>query len=53
INAGQVLSGKTVAEMGREIFDHVLEVASGRPTKSEQLGIGDDEFVPWNVGPVL
>ena len=53
INAGQVLEGVTVAEMGRQIFDHILEVASGKPTKSELLGIGDDEFVPWNVGPVL
>lgn len=53
INAGQVLEGVTVDAMGRQILDHILDVASGKPTKSELLGIGDDEFVPWNVGPVL
>lgn len=53
INAGEVLSGTPVAEVGRRIFDEVLAVASGKPTKSERHGIGDEEFVPWLVGPVL
>jgi altronate hydrolase len=53
INAGEVLEGKTVDQMGEEMFQRVLEVASGSLTKSELLGLGDDEFVPWTVGPTL
>ncbi|MBM3999770.1 MAG: altronate dehydratase [Planctomycetes bacterium] len=54
INAGVILEGKaTVADVGRRIFEQILEVAGGRKTKSEILGIGDEEFVPWTVGPVL
>ena len=53
INAGDILTGKSVEQTGREIFEEILAVASGQPTKSEKHGIGDEEFVPWNVGPVL
>jgi altronate hydrolase len=53
INAGEVISGKPVEEVGREIFEEILAVASGKQTKSEQHGIGEDEFVPWIIGPVL
>ncbi|HEY1784413.1 MAG TPA: altronate dehydratase family protein [Pirellulales bacterium] len=53
INAGTILAGQPVAEVGREIFEKVLAVASGEPTKSESLNLGDEEFVPWNVGPTL
>ena len=53
IDAGRVLTGTPVAEVGREIFDFILEVASGRKTKSEQHGIGEEEFVPWSIGPTL
>ena len=53
INAGQVLEGKTVQQMGQEIFDEILAVASGKQTKSEIHGIGDEEFVPWAVGAQL
>ncbi|RIK81305.1 MAG: galactonate dehydratase [Planctomycetota bacterium] len=53
LNAGEILIGRSVADVGREIFEEILAVASGKKTKSEQLGIGDEEFVPWIVGPVL
>ncbi len=53
INAGTVLDGRTVQDVGREIFDEVLAVASGKKTKSEAHGIGEEEFVPWSVGAVL
>jgi len=53
LNAGEILAGRSVEAVGREIFDEVLAVASGKKTKSEQHGIGDEEFVPWMVGPVL
>ncbi|AJG22797.1 UxaA family hydrolase [Cupriavidus basilensis] len=53
INCGLVLDGElTVDEMGQRIFEHILEAASGHPTKSEALGLGDNEFVPWHLGIV-
>jgi altronate dehydratase len=52
-NAGEAVEGKSVEELGYELFEQLLRVASGEKTKSEILGIGDDEFVPWTVGPVL
>jgi altronate hydrolase len=53
LDAGGILHDKSVADVGREIFEEILSVASGKPTKSEKQGIGDEEFVPWNLGPVL
>lgn len=53
INAGTILDGVSVEEVGREIFEDVIAVASGKPTKSESQGIGDEEFCPWTYGPVL
>jgi altronate hydrolase len=54
LNAGEILSGgKSIEAVGREIFEEILAVASGKKTKSEQHGYGDEEFVPWMVGPVL
>ena len=38
---------------GQEIFDHLLRVASGERTKSEMLGYGDAEFVPWQIGATM
>lgn len=53
LNAGVILSGTPVEEVGRQIFELILEVASGRKTKSELHGIGEEEFVPWSIGPTL
>ena len=53
IDAGQILSGTTVEDVGEQIFEKILSVASGEKTKSEQHGLGDEEFVPWLIGPVL
>lgn len=53
INAGEVLQGHSVREVGQQIFEEILAVASGKKSKSEQLGIGDEEFVPWPIGPTL
>ncbi len=54
INCGETMdSSTTVEEMGRRIFRFILDVASGRKTKSELNGIGADEFVPWNIGAVM
>lgn len=53
IDASPVLAGVTMEEAGRLIFERMLAVASGEPSKSEALGIGDHEFVPWQVGGYL
>jgi altronate hydrolase len=53
INCGDVLDGVSIEEKGREIFETVLKVASGQHTKSEDLGYGDSEFVPWQIGAVM
>lgn len=53
INCGSILDGEiTVEESGREIFEKILKVASGEKTKSEELGYGDNEFTPWQIGAV-
>ncbi len=53
INCGQVLDGSlSVPQMGEAIFAHILRAASGQQTKSELLGLGDHEFVPWHLGIV-
>lgn len=52
INAGRILEGASIEEIGREIFEEVIAVASGKQTKSEAQGIGDEEFCPWTWGPM-
>lgn len=53
INCGVILDGElTVPEMGERIFAQILRHASGEATKSELLGLGDHEFVPWHLGIV-
>lgn len=50
INCGIVIDGKiTLQEMGKVIFEQLLRVASGEKTKSEELGVGHVEFVPWRL----
>ncbi len=53
INCGDILDGVTIAEKGEEIFRTLLRVASGEHSKSEQLGYGDAEFVPWQIGATM
>ena len=51
INCGEILDGTvSVQEMGQRIFELFLRTASGEPSKSELLGLGDYEFVPWQIG---
>jgi altronate hydrolase len=53
INCGAILDGEVnLPEMGQRIFDAILKHASGELTKSELLGLGDHEFVPWHLGIV-
>jgi altronate hydrolase len=54
INCGVILDGEaSIEQMGQKIFDLVLEVASGRRSKSEELGLGNHEFTPWQIGAVM
>ena len=52
VNAGRIADGSsTIEDVGREIFDSLLRIASGEKSKAEVLG--HHEFVPWRIGPVL
>jgi len=53
INGGEVLEGSSLEAKGKEIFDKILAVASGEKSKSELLGYGDNEFVPWHIGATV
>jgi altronate hydrolase len=53
INCGDVLDGVSMEDKGQEIFDKILAVASGERSKSEALGYGDTEFVPWQIGATM
>jgi altronate hydrolase len=53
VNCGDILDGTaTLQEVAQRIFEEILLVASGTRSKSELLGLGDHEFVPWNIGVV-
>lgn len=54
INAGSIISdGDSIAEVGARIYQRLLEVASGERTLSEHHGLGDNEFVPWQIGATM
>jgi altronate hydrolase len=53
IDAGVILDGVPVEEVGAVIFEKILAVASGEKTKSELQGVGEEEFAPWSIGPTL
>jgi altronate hydrolase len=54
LNCGTIIEGEeTVQEAGARIFDEILRVASGQPTRSEIHGFGEEEFQPWLQGATL
>lgn len=54
VNSGRILSdGTSIEQVGREIYEMWLRMASGEKSKSEVQGLGDYEFVPWQVGAVM
>ena len=54
VNCGLIVDGEAdVEEMGRRIFQMILDIASGKKSKSELFGYGDAEFAPWLVGPTI
>ena len=54
LNCGDIVSeGKNIQEKGEEIFELMIKIASGKRSKSEELGFGEVEFVPWQTGAVM
>jgi altronate hydrolase len=53
LDAGVALEGKPMQAVAAELFDLVIEVASGLPSKSEAQGVGEAEFIPWQISGVL
>jgi altronate hydrolase len=53
INCGDALKGASITELSQRIFDAIIRHASGEKARSEVLGYGHEEFVPWHVGAVM
>ncbi len=54
LNCGEILEGKrTISELGAELFQLLLDTASGEKSRSERHGYGQQEFVPWQLGPLV
>ncbi len=54
LDCGDIVeAGVSIEEKGRQIVAKMVEVASGKPSKSEALGLGDNEFVPWQIGATM
>jgi altronate hydrolase len=54
LNCGVIIDGDaSVQEIGERLFQLILDTASGRKTLSEELGFGQEEFVPWQLGAVM
>jgi altronate hydrolase len=54
IDCGTIATGESnIADKGAEILTYLLDIASGKRTKSEALGYGGAEFVPWLLGATM
>ena len=54
MDCGTIVTGdETIEALGKRIFALLIATASGQTTRSEELGYGDNEFVPWQVGAVM
>jgi altronate hydrolase len=53
VNCGDLISGVPMPEISQRIFDAIVRHASGEKVRSEELGYGNDEFLPWQVGAVM
>jgi altronate hydrolase len=53
IDTGSIISGeKSIEQMGEEILDRVVQIASGETKTSAEL-LGQDDFIPWKRGVSL
>ena len=51
INAGSIMDGESdVTKIGTDIFEMIIDTASGKPSKSEINEYVDHEFNPWEIG---
>jgi altronate dehydratase len=54
INCGTIIDGtETIQQAGERFFQMILATASGRKSKSEAFGYGEDEFAPWTLGATM
>jgi altronate hydrolase len=53
VNCGDLITGTPMGEISQRIFDAIIRHASGEKVRSEELGYGHDEFLPWQVGAVM
>jgi altronate hydrolase len=54
LGCGGIVDGADSVDVcGERIFHSILDTASGRKTKSELHGYGQNEFVPWQLGAVM
>ncbi len=53
VNCGDLITGTPMDEISQRIFEAIIRYASGEKVRSEELGYGNDEFLPWQVGAVM
>ena len=53
LNAGVILEGTSVNEVGKQIYDGLIAMASGLKSRSEILGYGRKELEIWKIGPQM
>lgn len=53
VNCGDLIAGTPMTEISQRIFDAIIRYASGEKVRSEVLGYGNDEFLPWRVDAVM
>ncbi len=53
VNCGDLITGTPMTKISQRIFDAIIRHASGEKVRSEELGYGNDEFLPWQVGAVM
>jgi altronate hydrolase len=53
-DCGGVVDGRqTIQEAGAALLQLMVATASGQRSKSEDNGLGDNEFLPWQLGAVM
>ncbi|EHZ3538140.1 altronate dehydratase [Salmonella enterica] len=54
VNCGTIVEGEeTIEQAGERIYQRIIGMASGARTRSEELGYGSQEFVPWIMNAIM
>lgn len=54
LNCGTIVDGEeTIEQVGERIYQRIIELASGHRSRSEELGYGSQEFVPWIMNSIM